>query len=651
MSLLPITASRTSAPLNNQRLLYQLNNDQLAIQRNYDQLSTGKRVSRISDDPAAAARALGLQSGISLSEQLIRNSNITDGYYQSTDVALNKVNTSLIAARGVAVEAAQSVLSDGELDALAISIRQNMESIVSAGNAMFVDHQLLGGVLQPPQSLEQVNGTVKFNGTDAVGQAKTGGGTNANFTVTGSAALGIGAVFHTGTPLDAALNSDTRLIDMRNGTGIRPGTMTLSNGDEQVDVDLRSAATIGDVIDALRDMKLNGRPLGVRLDDDSITVGYADGLSGMLAVADGLGGSMAKDLGIANASGLRPPPLIGDRLAPRVTSATPITELDGGAGLDLSAGIVIDHGQQRSVVDLSTAKTVGDVMIAINRSDAGVRARLDQATGRIELRAMVSGVDYSIGENGGTAASQLGIRTADEKTLISQLSRDRGIATNFDGPDLVITRPDGVALNLELDGVETIQQLMDVVRNHPLNQDSQQVRLRLAGVGNGLEITAPPGANPIVVSQPGASDAGTQLGLIPKGQSESTGTMVGGASVLTGTDYRPRDAGGAIDTLLRLEKAVRANDITEIGRLQSRLDDDLDASSRTRGRVGVWSANLQDTKTAILNESTLMKSQLSDEIDADLATVISDLQSRQASLQASMRYIGQTANMTILNYL
>ena len=46
-----------------------------------------------------------------------------------------------------------------------------------------------------------------------------------------------------------------------------------------------------------------------------------------------------------------------------------------------------------------------------------------------------------------------------------------------------------------------------------------------------------------------------------------------------------------------------------------------------------------------------LKSQLSDEIDADLATVISDLSARQTALEASMRIIGQTAQLTVLNFL
>lgn len=85
MPILPVAMSRVSEPLKNTRLLSQLNADQLAIQRQYDQLITGQRVSRISDDPAAAGRAIILQRGISRGEQLSRNAGVTDSFYTATD--------------------------------------------------------------------------------------------------------------------------------------------------------------------------------------------------------------------------------------------------------------------------------------------------------------------------------------------------------------------------------------------------------------------------------------------------------------------------------------------------------------------------------------------------------------------------------------
>ncbi len=276
---------------------------------------------------------------------------------------------------------------------------------------------------------------------------------------------------------------------------------------------------------------------------------------------------------------------------------------------------------------------------------------MNEAEGRIRLRARRSGVDYSIGENGGDAARELGIRSATELTELDDLGRGRGIRLNPDGPDLVIARPDGVELEIDLNGAETINDVISLIRNHPQNQDTLRVLVDLNDFGNGLQLKAPPGAESLTVRQIGISDAGIRLGLIPPGANEASGGIVGAVDTIIGVDYNPKDAGGALDTLLRMKTAVADGDIPEIERLQAKLDEDLDRASRTRGRVGVWARNLDQLQAVAEDKVIALEAQLSNEIDADLATVISDLTQRQQALEASMRIIGQTAQLTVLNFL
>ena len=118
-----------------------------------------------------------------------------------------------------------------------------------------------------------------------------------------------------------------------------------------------------------------------------------------------------------------------------------------------------------------------------------------------------------------------------------------------------------------------------------------------------------------------------------------------------GADFNSRDAGGTLDTLLPLGKAVTEGDIPEITRLQTILDIDLDRASRAHGRIGVWSRNAQQLSDVAETCLIAIKSQLSDEIEAEIATVVSDMSQRQLALEASMRLIGQTSQMTVLNFL
>ncbi|MGB0599257.1 MAG: flagellar hook protein [Rubripirellula sp.] len=651
MPLLPISATRTSTPLSTQRLLFQLNSDQIALQQKFDQLSTGRRVLRMSDDPIAANRAISLHQGIDLGEQLLRNANSTTSFYQATDSVLAQVDNALILARGAALEGAQTVISEDERVALAGTVRETINSVLAAGNALYRDHQLLGGFLESGVAYEYDNKDIVFTGTNATGRTKLGAGQPAAINVTGNEGLGTNAVFIEGDSLNASINTDSRLVDLRQGEGVMPGKLRLSGGSNWVDLDLTPAATIGDVVELVNTIAIDGRSLNASLVNDGIRIEYADGLSGTLAIQDAVGSSMAKELGISNPSGIQAPPIIGNFLTPRVTAETKISDLDNGAGLDLTSGIQLLQGDKTFVIKLDEAETVGDVLIAINRSGGDVHAELNEAEGRIQLRARRSGVDYSLGENGGDAARSLGIRTATELTKLADLGRGQGMSLNIDGPDLIITRPDGTELSLDLNGLESVADVMQLISDHPLNQDAQRVLVDLNDFGNGLQLKAPPGAANLSIREVGISDAGLRLGLVAPGANDAVGSILGPVDTIIGSDFAPRDAGGVLDTLLRLERAIGDGEIPEIARLQLKLDDDFDRASRSRGRVGVLAKNLQQLQTSTENKVTQLRGQLSDEVDADLATVISELTQRQTALDASMRLMGQTSKMTILNFL
>lgn len=651
MPILPISTTRTSTPLANQRLMFQLNNDQLAIQRQYDQLSTGRRLLSVSDDPAAANRAISLQRSIDNSEQLIRNSGSTRSFYQAADTSLSQINNALIEARGVAVQGAQNVISEDERAALSATLQQTIQSVFTASNSMFRDHQLLGGFLNGGDAFRYEGNDIIFDGKSAIGRAEIGAGNPSAINVNANEAIGANAIVVQGNPLNAALDRDTRLVDTRRGLGVTPGQIRISGGGNFVEVDLRDASTMGDIADLISDVELEGRPIVASLTNDGIRIEYLDGLSGTLAIEDGVGSTTARELAILNGGGVIAPPVIGDGLSPRVTRSTKIDDLAGGAGINLSGGIRIDQGDNQFVINFDGAQDLSDVLIAINRSGADVKAELDEAGGRIVIRSLRSGVDYSIGENGGTTAAGLGIRSADATTKLSSLGRGRGMVLNPNGPDLTITRPDGTEVDIELEGAETMADVIDRIRNHPDNQDTRRVLVRLNAFGNGLQLSAPPGAGRLTVTQSGLSNAGNRLGLIPEGDFARTGELVGAVDTIVGTDYATRDAGGTLDTLIRLQRAVESGDGIEIERLQAKLDVDLDRASRTRGKIGVWTQTLDELRATTEDRVLQYKSQLSDEVDADLTTVISDLNQRQIALEASLRVIGQLSQLTVLNYL
>jgi len=120
---------------------------------------------------------------------------------------------------------------------------------------------------------------------------------------------------------------------------------------------------------------------------------------------------------------------------------------------------------------------------------------------------------------------------------------------------------------------------------------------------------------------------------------------------VVGTDYAPRHPGGAIDTLIRLAAAVRDGNPAVIESLQRQLDVDRETVNQVRGRVGLWTQDL-DRMQEVADDTVIdLKAQLSQEVDADIAKVITDITARQTSQEASLKLIAQSARMSLLDFL
>ena len=85
----------------------------------------------------------------------------------------------------------------------------------------------------------------------------------------------------------------------------------------------------------------------------------------------------------------------------------------GGSGqaLDADGGLIITNGGKTVTLDTSTATTVEELLNLINGAGLGLAAEINATRTGINVRSRLSGADLTIGENGGTLATQLGIRT------------------------------------------------------------------------------------------------------------------------------------------------------------------------------------------------------------------------------------------------
>jgi flagellar hook-associated protein 3 FlgL len=647
----PVPTTRSSDLHSQARLLAQLHRDQIDIQRLQSQISTGYKLLAPSDDAPAAQRGMVLQRLLELKAQAQVNRNTTQSYLDAADTSIAGVAKLLNEAKATALGIVGTTSSDTERAAAAEEIRRTIEQLVNVGNQQFRGRYLFAGARTTTLPFEYSGRQVIYLGNEADLPSFVDLGLPYASNVPGSEVFGAfspgvrGAV-----DLNPSLSANTRLVDLRGGAGIVPASIAISDGTTTRIVDLSSAETIGEVAELIQANPPAGRTITATVTAIGLDIDIDDAGGGNLTIREVNGGTTAQDLGILNAAGTGVLPIVGQDLNPRLRLTTPLASLP--APLDLASGVLIQQGENTYTIDLSGAQTIEDVLNAFNGSDAGVLATIDPAGDRITVRSRLSGVDFSIGENGGTTAADLGIRSLTDATFLDDLNYGRGIETAA-GTDFTIRRKDGVALNIDVDGAATIGDLINLINTHALNVGPNNVVARLATSGNGIELFDAnlAGAGTLEVEATFGSRAAYDLGLVQDGQTIAVATTGATGDTLVGTNTNPLEVQGVFNSLLRLYDSIVNFNLPAIERAVQEMDEDFQTVNFARAEIGARGRSLQSLEHYLEDERVQLKSSLSDEIDTDLADAIAQLSAQQAALEATLRLTAQTFQLSLFDFL
>lgn len=663
-SYFPVFPGRVSDQLVRGRAAYQIQSDQSSLQKLQTQLSTGLRFQKISEDPTAAIKVLGLQESQRAKQQQLVNLNSAEGYLKTTESALASSQDILNAIKAIGIEGASNLLSDTDRNGLLAQIDGYLSNLASISNQKSQDRFLFtgGDVSQQPINL---NGrSVRFNGNDTDLLSIADSNSYLAHNVTGQDALGLISEAVSGlVDLNPTVTESTRLSDLLNGRGIGPVAIELSDGVNRETIDLESATVLGDVIDRINATSIDGRPILATLTATGLQIDYADGLPGTLRVLNVGAGKTASDLGIATTDALPVLPIAGGDLDPIIRGTTRLADLNGGLGLDVSGGMTIRQGDKSYVIDFAGTSNVEDLLSKINSSGAGVLADIAPGSRSLRIRSIESGTDFSISESTGTLASDLGLKTFTGATRLSDLNHGYGIQL-AEGNDLTFTRSDGTQFGIDLQSAVTIQDAIDLINNSPDNADPLlKITASLNPTGNGLVLKAPvpippdplpdppPISVPVSVATANGSGAATLLGLTSRDETQATGSVLLDEFVITGRDTNPQEVKGAFNSILRLRQAIADGNTAEIGRASEMIDQDIDRLSYTRGSLGIRMQRIDSVRALTEDNLLQLKSQESDNRDVDFASLITELNARQAAYEANLRLLAQANQQSIFNYL
>jgi flagellar hook-associated protein 3 FlgL len=356
-----------------------------------------------------------------------------------------------------------------------------------------------------------------------------------------------------------------------------------------------------------------------------------------------------------------------DPTDPASTASEPLAALpadaltSGGSGtaFDQDSGLTITNDGKTYTIDLSQAKTVGDLLNTIQESGAGVLAQINASKTGIQISSRLSGPGFTIGENGGSTATQLGVRTLTAATELSDLNSGNGVGlvpTGSSDPDFTITQPDqDISIGVTLAGLTTVGQVCDKI-NQLAQAAGANFTAQLDSVGNGIELVdANPADGTITVTADSQSTAAVDLGLVPAGQSSASSTAVAAAGgtqqQLAGSDVNPQTTPGVFTALLQLTQALGNNDTTGVQNALSLLDQSTVNLSNAQAELGASQQGLDALQTRAQTQQTDLQQLMSNEYDTDVAQAASDLTAEQVAYEASLRATGSILQFTLLNYI
>jgi flagellar hook-associated protein 3 FlgL len=110
-----------------------------------DEVATGRRINKPSDDPTGTVSSLILHSTDDENQQDAANLDQAQAWLNSTDVALQDVNSILQRARELAVQGANQTLGPEETTSLANEVDQLLDHAMQLANTQNGDRYIFGG--------------------------------------------------------------------------------------------------------------------------------------------------------------------------------------------------------------------------------------------------------------------------------------------------------------------------------------------------------------------------------------------------------------------------------------------------------------------------------------------------------------------------
>jgi flagellar hook-associated protein 3 FlgL len=636
MDIVPLQPTGISNLLQADVASQSINSTQSQLLTLENDISTGKQINQISDDPSAAATILSLQN--TLNQRQIYANNITQAQSQlnSVNSALSSVSSLVLQAQGIASQAVNTGVTQDQRTGDAQIINSIISQAIDLANTSSNGVYVFGGDKGNQNPYVSTAGGVQYVGGQKLLENNVDSSTLIPAEVSGSSVFGGLSEEVQGASLQAAATTDTGITNVANGsTSIDLGTIQLSDGQgNSAMIDLSGAKTLGDVVSDINNAAVGDITASVNGTGHLVLSGASG--SDNISVSDVGTGTSAADLGITSAGGGKT--VTGAPLTTtQIDDLTPLSSLFGGTGLD-THGFIVGNGTASATIVPTAGGDIQSLLNQINGAGLGVTAEINSGGTGINILNATQGTQMTIGENGGTTAMELGIRSFSPSTDLSQLNNGQGITPATSGGDFTITAANGSSYNISIAGATTVE---DVIND--INSDAgPNVEASFATTGNGIILTDfTTGSGTLTVTPNNGSSVASELGL----------TTPASGNKITGSDANPIQVSGLFTDLQALSSALESGDTNAITAAGSNLQTDYNQITDAQGVAGAQAQNLGNRSSQIQSENTATQTLLSNIQDTNMTTAVTQFQQLQTSLQGTLETTALSQELSLLNFL
>lgn len=665
MTMIPANLARVPNALTSSIMLGAVTRTSSDLVQLQVQMASGKRLNRPSDDAIGTSAISVLDDTMERRGQRLRNLSHAESVLNTSDAALGDLSALLIEAQGIA-SSQIGIGSDAETRANQAQVIDTMlDEARNIANRKYQKLFLFGGSATSQEPIVGLGNGLRYQGRGDGMLTDLGLARPLPITVNGEDAFGaLSSRIESNVDLDPIMDDDTRLVDLdgARGFGIGLGSVTVSNASGlSSEVDLTTAHTLGDVATALQDAirnDLGDAAAVVRV--DPLTQNRLEIIPTVedITVVDPTEDATAADLGLSNLTFTAGAGATGADLNPYLTRQTRIDQLLG-LTTPLPSIRIENVGQTRDL-DLSSAETIEDLANLVEGLNIGVRVEINSNRNGLNFINEMSGGDMSIGEvGGGTIATELGVRTFDTSTLLSEFNNGLGVdilegstdpVTGLPDPDrdldFRITTKDGTEIDVDLAGATTVEDVITTVHAAVTAAGltvGVDFEMDLVDEGNGLRLTdnTNGGVGTTSVEDLNDSHAAEDLGI--KGTSTS--------ATLIGEDRAKVAVDSVFTHLIALRDALAANDERGITLAGSKIESDVTRVASARADVGVRTQRVVSATTREEDQQIQDQGLMSQIRDLDFTDAALRFSLLQQQLQAGLIGAGRTTQQTLLDFI